>query len=206
MQTIQAIDASHGLVAFGTESGVLEVFDLSAVRENYPPPLFTKLNLTTIVETVRFNHTGELIAFGSSGKKDAFRVLHVRSKSVFWNWPTQNSPISFLRTAAFDSTFYRLGTTKALSHSGNSPSIAGRQQTIRANKCQTFLNCPRNELPIRFQLFDVREGCLPTRLAPLCGRDTNREDTPRLFISLMLALTASCHGQARRISIDTWSV
>jgi hypothetical protein len=42
MQTIQAMDAWHGLVAFGTESGVLEVFDLSALRENYPRPLFIK--------------------------------------------------------------------------------------------------------------------------------------------------------------------
>jgi hypothetical protein len=62
------------------------------------------MNLTTIVDTVKFKHTGELIAFGSSGKKDAFRVLHVRSKSIFSNWPTQNTPISFLRAAAFDST------------------------------------------------------------------------------------------------------
>jgi WD40 repeat protein len=114
MQTIQAMDASHGLVAFGTESGALEVFDLSALREKYPRPLFTKLNLTTIVDTVKFNHTGELIAFGSSGKKDAFRVLHVRSKSVFSNWPTQNTPISFLRAAEFGSTtqFLALGNDK----------------------------------------------------------------------------------------------
>jgi U3 small nucleolar RNA-associated protein 18 len=114
MQGIHAIDASHGLVAFGTESGVLEVFELSALREKYPRPLFTKLNLTTIVDTVKFNHTGELIAFGSSGKKDAFRVLHVRSKSVFSNWPTQNTPISFLRAVAFDSTsqFLAVGNDK----------------------------------------------------------------------------------------------
>jgi U3 small nucleolar RNA-associated protein 18 len=104
MQVIQAIDISHGLVAFGMDAGVLELFELAELREKYPKPLVTKLNLTTIVDTVKFNHTGELVAFGSSGKSGALRILHVRTKSVFSNWPTQYAPISYLRSAAFDST------------------------------------------------------------------------------------------------------
>jgi U3 small nucleolar RNA-associated protein 18 len=116
MQTIHAIDVSHGLVAFGTEAGVLEVFELGSLREQYPKPLFSKLNLTTLIDTVKFNPTGEVIAFGSSGKKDSMRVLHVRTKSVYANWPTQNTPISYLRSAAFDSTgqFLALGNDKGV--------------------------------------------------------------------------------------------
>jgi hypothetical protein len=42
------------------------------------------------------------------------RVHHVCSKSLFSNWPTQNTPVSFLRAAVFDSTsqFLALGNDK----------------------------------------------------------------------------------------------
>lgn len=116
MQEIHSISVCNGKVAMGTDAGVLHVFDFVALKTPHPKPLFSKLNLTTRVDTVCFNPTGELIAFGSSGKKDALRVLHVASQRVFSTWPTQNTPISYLRSAAFDRTsqFLAIGNDKGV--------------------------------------------------------------------------------------------
>jgi hypothetical protein len=70
MQPIRAIAASRGLVAMGTDAGVLEVFDFAALRQQTARPLFSKLNLTTAINTVAFNPTGELLLFGSSGLRE----------------------------------------------------------------------------------------------------------------------------------------
>jgi hypothetical protein len=80
MQPIRSIAASRGLIAMGTDGGVLELFDIAALRQKTARPLFSNMNLTTAITTVAFNPTQELLLFGSSGKKDAMRVLHVASK------------------------------------------------------------------------------------------------------------------------------
>ena len=114
MQHIHSIAICNGKVAIGTDAGVLHVFDFVSLKSAHPKPLFSKMNLTTKIDTVCFNHTGELLAFGSSGKKDALRVLHVASQGVYSTWPTQNTPISYLRSAAFDRTsqFLAIGNDK----------------------------------------------------------------------------------------------
>lgn len=105
MQYIHDISISRDRVAIGTEAGVLHIFDFNHIRtEQFPKPLFTKMNLVTKVDTVRFNPTGELVVFASSGKKDSLRVLHLASKNVYSNWPTQNTPLSYVRDVAFDHT------------------------------------------------------------------------------------------------------
>lgn len=104
MQHIHAVAISNNLVAMGTDAGILHVFSFDSLKTQYPKPLFSKMNLTTKIDTVVFNSTGELIVFGSSGKKDSMRILHVGSQKVYPNWPTQNTPISYLRDAKFDGT------------------------------------------------------------------------------------------------------
>ena len=116
MQHIHSIAICNGKVAIGTEAGVLHVFDFVSLKETHPKPLFSKMNLTTKIDTVCFNPTGELLAFGSSGKKDALRILHIGAQRVFSSWPTQNTPISYLRSAAFDRTsqYLAIGNDKGI--------------------------------------------------------------------------------------------
>ncbi|KAH0785538.1 U3 small nucleolar RNA-associated protein 18 [Histomonas meleagridis] len=104
MQFIHAIAFSHNRVAIGTDAGVLHVFDFQSLKERHPRPLFTKLNLSTKVDTVKFNPTGELIVFASSAKNNSLRILHLASQKVFSNWPTQKAPLSEVKDAAFDAT------------------------------------------------------------------------------------------------------
>jgi U3 small nucleolar RNA-associated protein 18 len=116
MQTITSISMCRDRVAIGTDAGVLHVFDFGSLKTASPRPLFSKLNLTTVIDTVQFNPTGELLLFGSSGKKDALRICHVAARKVFSNWPTQRTPISYLRTASFDGSgqFLALGNEKGV--------------------------------------------------------------------------------------------
>lgn len=43
----------------------------------------------------------QMLAFASRMSKDALRVLHMRSLSVFSNWPTSRSPLHYVHTADF---------------------------------------------------------------------------------------------------------
>jgi len=103
MQDIKAISIARGFAAMGTEAGILHVFDFENLKKEYPKPLFSKLNLTTAIDTVRFNPTGELIVFASSEKQDSMRILHIADKKVYSNWPTARTPISYVRDVAFNS-------------------------------------------------------------------------------------------------------
>lgn len=116
MQYIHSISISRSRVAIGTDAGVLHVFDFNSLKQQHPKPLFSKMNLVTQIDTVKFNPTGELIVFASSGKKDSLRVLHLASRKVFSNWPTQNTPLSFVRDVAFDHTskYLAIGNEKGI--------------------------------------------------------------------------------------------
>ncbi len=46
------------------------------------------LNLVTTVDSLEFSHDSQLLAFSSRMKRDAMRLLHVASRTVFSNWPT----------------------------------------------------------------------------------------------------------------------
>lgn len=111
-QAVTAIDSRGALVAVGTESGVLYVFEIEELRRSsnkgltrYPKAVVTKMNLLTATDGVAFNPSGELLFFSTSegerGKITA-KVLHVRSKRVFDEWPTPNTPLGYVRGAAFD--------------------------------------------------------------------------------------------------------
>ena len=67
-------------------------------------PLKTVLNLTTTVDTLAFNHDAQLLAIASRMKRDALRLLHVPSMTVFSNWPTSKSPLHYVHSVAFSPT------------------------------------------------------------------------------------------------------
>ena len=58
------------------------------------------LNLTTGVDSLAFNHDGQLLVLASRLKRDALRVLHVPTMTVFANWPTSKSPLHYVHCAA----------------------------------------------------------------------------------------------------------
>lgn len=98
-------------VALGSTSGILNVYDRNnlvatsaegelKVQET-PEPQRGFEQLTTPITAVTFTADGQLLAFGSKHKKDAFRLVHVPSCTVYRNWPTDNTPLGRVTAVAF---------------------------------------------------------------------------------------------------------
>ena len=64
-------------------------------------PLRELGNLTTAVDTLRFSPDSRVLCFASRMAKDALRLLHVPSLTVFSNWPTSRSPLNYVHAADF---------------------------------------------------------------------------------------------------------
>ncbi|PXF46939.1 U3 small nucleolar RNA-associated protein 18-like [Gracilariopsis chorda] len=105
-----AVSGTH--YALGSDSGILNVYGAEAIggtknggRGIYglrtEQPLKSFENLTTDVEHVTFNSDGQLIAFASHVKKNAVRIAHVPSMSVYSNWPTIRSNVRRVCSLAF---------------------------------------------------------------------------------------------------------
>lgn len=79
-----------------------------------PTPLKALMNLTTTIDTLSFNHDSQLLLMGSRMKKEALRLVHLPSLSVFSNWPTSRSPLHYVHSAAFSphSGFLSVGNAK----------------------------------------------------------------------------------------------
>ncbi len=112
---------AHGpgaITAVGAESGVVNLYDdadtllspsSSWSSSQQPPPapewdarpLKALPNLTTAADSLCFNHDGQLLAMASRWKRDALRMVHVPSRTVFSNWPTGQTPIRYASAVGF---------------------------------------------------------------------------------------------------------
>uniref|UniRef100_A0A7S1LPX3 Anaphase-promoting complex subunit 4 WD40 domain-containing protein n=1 Tax=Alexandrium catenella TaxID=2925 RepID=A0A7S1LPX3_ALECA len=78
--------SSRPLLGVGTPSGNIDMFDVSG--EKIPrEPFKTIKNLTTSVSGIRFHSSGEICAGFSQEKKDALKLIHTSTMTVFKNWP-----------------------------------------------------------------------------------------------------------------------
>ncbi|KAL2023186.1 hypothetical protein VTK56DRAFT_3309 [Thermocarpiscus australiensis] len=66
-----------------------------------PSPTRTFEQLTTSISVVTFSPDGQLLAFGSQHKKDALRLVHLPSCTVYRNWPTEQTPLGRITAVAF---------------------------------------------------------------------------------------------------------
>lgn len=101
--------------ATGSDSGVVNLYARNdeSSRTN-PTPRKEFSHLTTSIDFIQFNHSGELLAFGSHRKKDSLRMVHVESRTVFPNWPTSNTPLHYVTQCAFspNSGFFVVGNAR----------------------------------------------------------------------------------------------
>ncbi|KAL2154781.1 hypothetical protein VTH82DRAFT_3457 [Thermothelomyces myriococcoides] len=118
-------------VAVGSNSGVLNVYDRNELvvvakkhKNSHPPtsnkqqqrqekeppaveikklpePTRTFEQLTTSISVVAFAPDGQLLTFGSYHKKDALRLVHLPSCTVYRNWPTEQTPLGRVTAVAF---------------------------------------------------------------------------------------------------------
>eukprot|EP00471_Norrisiella_sphaerica_P005972 CAMPEP_0184487928 /NCGR_PEP_ID=MMETSP0113_2-20130426/10420_1 /TAXON_ID=91329 /ORGANISM="Norrisiella sphaerica, Strain BC52" /LENGTH=514 /DNA_ID=CAMNT_0026870365 /DNA_START=245 /DNA_END=1789 /DNA_ORIENTATION=- len=112
--TAIACTSDGSLYACGSSSGVANIYDAKAGITNRPKPLKSILNLTTQLDVLRFNADGQLLAIASSRGKEALRLIHLSSKTVFANWPTFQTPLNYVSTVDFspNSGFFAIGNAK----------------------------------------------------------------------------------------------
>lgn len=77
------------LLATGSYTGVINVykFDASLQKLDAASPLKSIMNLTTALSDLQFNPTSQILAVCSKWKKNAVKLIHVPSYTVFQNFP-----------------------------------------------------------------------------------------------------------------------
>ncbi|KAF9879290.1 putative U3 small nucleolar RNA-associated protein [Colletotrichum karsti] len=98
-------------VAIGSSSGITNIYDrqtlvkTSAAGETSfverPEPTRILEQLITPISVITFSPDGQLMAFGSYEKKDALRLVHLPTCTVYRNWPTEQTPLGRVTCVAF---------------------------------------------------------------------------------------------------------
>lgn len=84
-------------MAVGSSNGIVNVYD----RTKDKKPMGTIQSLVTSVSSLVFNHDGQLLCIASRAKRDALRLVHIPSCSVYLNWPTSGTPLGKVTAVAF---------------------------------------------------------------------------------------------------------
>jgi U3 small nucleolar RNA-associated protein 18 len=97
--------------ASGSTSGIVNVYRHPAPRGasgSVAPaaalslaPLKALPHLTTTADTLAFSADGAVLAMASRMKRDALRLVHVPTLTVFSNWPTSRTPLHYVHSLAF---------------------------------------------------------------------------------------------------------
>lgn len=101
-------------VVVGSSSGIINIYDRRAWlvapktttsdNEGVPPhpkPTRTLDQLTTPTSHLAFSPDGQLLVVASRWKKDALRLVHLPTCTVYKNWPTSNTPLGRITGVAF---------------------------------------------------------------------------------------------------------
>jgi U3 small nucleolar RNA-associated protein 18 len=83
-------------------------------QQQHRTPIRSIMNLQTSADMVRFNHDGQILAMSSRREKDALKLLHVPTATVFSNWPTSKTPFNYVWSMDFSpqSKFLAVGNDK----------------------------------------------------------------------------------------------
>ncbi|CVK95199.1 related to UTP18 Possible U3 snoRNP protein involved in maturation of pre-18S rRNA [Fusarium proliferatum] len=97
-------------VAVGSNSGITNIYDRNelvvlksedvSIKER-PTPKRVFEQLVTPITHIAFSPDGQLMAFGSQHKKDALRLVHLPTCTVYRNWPTEQTPLGRITAVAF---------------------------------------------------------------------------------------------------------
>lgn len=100
-------------LAVGSESGIVNIYTLP--KNNKPTCTKTIMNLKTSITHIKPNHTNSsILGLGTSFSRDGLRLLHLQSNTIFSNWPTRNTPLSYVFDFDFsyDNKYLCIGNDK----------------------------------------------------------------------------------------------
>lgn len=105
-----AIATSPGHYAVGSDTGIVNIYSNNALGGaqtgsigtiRTAKPVKCVDNLTTPISSMAFNHDGQILAVGSRLIKQAIRLVHTPSMTVFSNWPRQRDFVRRVQSLAF---------------------------------------------------------------------------------------------------------
>ncbi|KAF2676360.1 WD40 repeat-like protein [Lentithecium fluviatile CBS 122367] len=105
-------------VAVGSSSGIVNIYDRRAWSETdtssngnptdsnggipkTPKPLRVLDQLTTPISHLAYSPDGQILLMASRWKKNALRLVHLPSTTVFKNWPTGKTPLGRITSVAW---------------------------------------------------------------------------------------------------------
>ncbi len=92
--------------AIGSSSGIVNVYDrrkwtnVEKVPAR-PKPLRAFDHLTTPTSHLQFSPDGQILCMASRWKRDALRLVHLPSCTVYRNWPTHSTPLGRITAVAW---------------------------------------------------------------------------------------------------------
>lgn len=113
------ISSSSKFLAVGAESGVVNIYKGArgdALSNRFEPrnPVKSIMNLQTSCDYMKFNPDGQILAMSTRREKDTMKLLHVPTQTVFSNWPTTKTPLSYVWSLDFSpsSKYMAVGNDK----------------------------------------------------------------------------------------------
>ncbi|OBT57891.1 hypothetical protein VE04_02050 [Pseudogymnoascus sp. 24MN13] len=96
-------------VVIGSSSGIVNIYDRRAWTDkgevkipNRPEPTRVFKQLTTPTSCLEISPDGQLLVISSKWKRDALRLIHLPSCTVYRNWPTGQTPLGRVSAVAFN--------------------------------------------------------------------------------------------------------
>lgn len=109
--TSLAISENGILLATGSRQGYVNIYNYDDVfAKKYPTPQKAISNLTSEITDLKFNQTTEVLAICSADMKNAVKMVHFPSATVFSNFPSQHDNIGKITTMAFSPAGGYFGT------------------------------------------------------------------------------------------------
>ena len=117
--TVLTLGGHHGPASFGgdrwvvigSESGIVNIYDRNTFISSTSPdtlsiperpkPKRSFDQLTKPASNLEISPDGQILAFSSKWKKDALRLVHLPSCTVYRNWPTDKTPLGRITALAF---------------------------------------------------------------------------------------------------------
>ena len=95
-------------VAVGSSSGIVNIYDRQKWSAESvparPKPVRVLEQLTTPISHLEFSQDGQLLCMASRWKRDALRLIHLPSCTVYRNWPTSSTPLGRITSVAWSAT------------------------------------------------------------------------------------------------------
>ncbi|MCO5594176.1 hypothetical protein L7F22_048200 [Adiantum nelumboides] len=99
--TTVSVSHDSSLFATGSNSGVVNLYNRQSFTNGKLAPVKSFMNLVTSVDTLKFNADSQILAMTSKMKKNAVKLVHLPSNTVFSNWPTMKTPLHYVQSLDF---------------------------------------------------------------------------------------------------------